>query len=169
MLILPAIIIGMLGGTIAAAACLFAGFGLLDMLIAYWLAGNLAMLLCLIAFLLRPPCRDGRPAPRTRPAFGRTEAGIFWILLGLAMVFWDAFMGNQTTQAHGDPTALAVLQNLADLNRPPVETGSLEAMKVLWAKLSDLHLWIPGVLSYCYGVSRTIRGAAHRLAEAETT
>lgn len=154
MLIVPALIVAILCGSLAAVASLIAGYGWLNALVAYWVVGNLALMAFLIPRLLAKPC-EGCPfasEPSGRRPIARVILAAGWVTLGLAMVFWQAFNSDagMTRGPHTDSLGSMLGAVSGDL----LAQGPPSAQRDDDGLLLRIDPWIIGVVLYIYGMLR---------------
>ncbi|MDP5308143.1 hypothetical protein [Paracoccus spongiarum] len=164
-MIVPALILAILSGTVAAAISLIADFGWVQALVAYWVAGNIALMLFLIPRLISGAPAEARPAAphMLRPA-GRLVIATGWVTLGLAMVFWQSFHNHGDLARAGHPHEIGSLLGMQA--GPPDDSRYLRggdapgAVRQVLDHLLRLDIWIAGVLLYLYGTARLLGIAA---------
>lgn len=166
MLIVPALILAIFCGTLAASISLIAGFGLLDALVAYWAAGNIALMVFLVPRLLFSRCDDcpqdaveleGRPVARVLLATG-------WVTLGLAMVFWQSFHhdGILPGPEHGHDIGTVLGLNEGGPGSPRYLSSwdGPSGLRGLAERLLRIDVWVVGVAFYVLGTMRLLKLAA---------
>lgn len=170
MLIVPALVLAVLSGFLAAIMGLVLGFGWLAALVAYWVAGNLVLMTMLVPRLLASRCDDCPavcPHPPRQP-LARVVMATGWVTLGLAMVFWQAFhsdgLATRGTHTHdlgsmlgfdaGGPGAAA--GGVRYLAGP----GGTSLLRQIADHLLRLDLWVAGMLAYLGGMWRLLVAAA---------
>lgn len=168
MLIIPALIVAVLGGTLAAMICLIAGFGWLTALAAYWLAGNVLLMATLIPQLLMRRCveqfrTDGL---RVMRPMARLLISVGWITLGLSMIFWQAVHSDgpiiRAPHAHDLGAVLGLGEPGATPQRYLSGWSAPGAVKTTADHILRLDLWVAGLAAYLFGLLRLLATAIER-------
>ncbi len=170
MILVSALMIAVICGSLGAAICLIAGFGWATALIMYWLMGNLGLFLVLIPrlWLRGAPAEEGNPPEMARglPA-GRAIWALFWLTIGLTVLFWQAIPANvlpADTERAREVGGLLGLHAMASgsgyhydlrFHLPP-------ALGWLTDRIMHLDVWVIGVLAYLNGVSQLFHVAINR-------
>lgn len=172
MLIIPALIVAVMGGTLAAMISLIAGFGWLSTLVAYWLAGNALLMAMLIPHLLLRRCAD-QPQPDSQSGglrvvrpMARILMSVGWITLGLSMVFWQAFHSDGPVMRAPHAHDIGAVLGLGDSGSAPQRYlgawGAPPAVKMPLDHLLRLDLWVVGLAAYLFGLLRLLSAAIER-------
>ncbi|MBU3031017.1 hypothetical protein [Paracoccus marinaquae] len=159
---MPALIVAVLSGTVAAAISLAAGAGWINALIAYWLGGNIGMMAVLVPLLMDISGTAPRPRPRLGFGFasGRAFRAMSLVGAGLLLVFWQVFHGGtgsgEEVHIHDIGALLSLHGDGANGLRYLVATGLPEALSGMMDRLLRIDMWIPGLILYCYGLVRLL-------------
>lgn len=172
MLIVPALVLAVFTGLLAAILGLALGFGWLAALAAYWVAGNIVLMTLLVPRLLASRC-DDCPAICTHPPrrpLARVVLATGWVTLGLAMVFWQAFhsdgLATRGTHSH-DLGSMLGLDGGGAATGPGgagylAGPGAASLLRQIADHLLRLDLWVAGMLAYLGGMWRLLVIAAAR-------
>lgn len=172
-LIVPALIVAVLGGLLAAIISGLAGYGWLSALVAYWLAGNLLLMAMLVPQLLfrrcapEPQAETGplETAGSLRPTI-RVLVSVGWITLGLAMVFWQTFHNDhalaRTSHPHDLGAVLGMHESPSASQRYLTGWDAPGAVLMPLDRLLRVDLWVAGLASYFIGLLRLVAAAAER-------
>lgn len=158
-MIVPALIVAILCGALAAAISGFAGFGWLEALVSYWVAGNIALMVFVLPRLLAacPEQSATQGTTQLRPV-GKVIVATGWVTLGLAMVFWQTFNSDavmaRASHPHEIGAVLGLSSGATDETKyisssvgPPLLRSSLD-------HLLRIDLWVVGIVLYMYGTMR---------------
>ncbi|MDB6177857.1 hypothetical protein PAF17_10120 [Paracoccus sp. Z330] len=167
MLIVPAMIVAIGCGTLAAILAFASGFGWKAALIGYWLAGNLGILAAVLPSLFSTS-DNGDLEPSARDKFG-SLVSVAMISLGLAMIFLQNF--HIPLLMHGDSPSyqIGAVLNLAETHSDGLVYAVSQGVPGLFAMTIDhvlrLELWVAGLLLYALGLAQAGLVLASRFAQ----
>lgn len=173
MKLIPAILVAVLTGVLGAFLTLVSGHGWGTALVVYWLSGNLGLMAMLVPTLLHMPAANhgdklsGAPRLSAWPVLWAT----CWIMLGIAMIFWQAFDGS----VEPSPTRGGELGTMVGLGHEPdgaayhyqIANQLPDQLRFIADLLLRLPVWLLGLLVYLLGVTRLLSAAANRLQVSE--